>query len=162
VAVSPDGRRAYTASADKLILVWDVETGEEVRRLEGHSAPVRRMAFTPDGTRLLSASNDADGTLALWDLASGEMLRKFLGHRYSMGVAISPDGRWALSGGQEDLSARLWNLATGEEVARLLGHEDAVREVAFTPDGQRAITNALDGTVRIWDLSEVIETESDG
>jgi WD40 repeat protein len=59
------------------------------------------------------------------------------------------------------MTARLWNLATGEEVARLLGHEDAVREVAFTPDGQRAITNSLDGTIRIWDLSEVIGAGSD-
>ena len=66
VAVTPDGRRAVSASADKTLKVWDLETGAELRTLAGHSDRVNGVAVTPDGRRAVSASED--NTLKVWDL----------------------------------------------------------------------------------------------
>jgi len=75
VAVSPDGRRAVSASHDKTLKVWDLETGRELRTLEGHSSSVMGVAVSPDGRHAVSAS--ADNTLRLWDLETGDVLATF-------------------------------------------------------------------------------------
>ena len=78
MAVSPDGRRAVSASDDKTLKVWDLETGRELRTLEGHSDGVTGVAVSPDGRRAVSASYD--NTLKVWDLESGRELRTLEGH----------------------------------------------------------------------------------
>ena len=78
MAVTPDGKRAVSASADNTLKVWDLETGRALRTLEGHSAWVHGVAVTPDGKRAVSAS--ADSTLKVWDLETGRELRTLEGH----------------------------------------------------------------------------------
>jgi hypothetical protein len=75
VAVSPCGRRAVSASADKTLKVWDLGTGRELRTLNGHSSWVRGVAVSPDGRRAISASTDR--TLKVWDLETGEVIATF-------------------------------------------------------------------------------------
>ena len=89
MAVTPDGRRAVSASDDKTLKVWDLESGRELRTLEGHSAWVNGVAVTPDGRRAVSASGDK--TLKVWDLESGRELRTLEGHSaWVTGVAVTP------------------------------------------------------------------------
>ena len=76
--MTPDGRRALSASGDKTLRIWDLESGESLRTLEGHTDPVNAVAVTSDGRRALSASEDK--TLRIWDLESGESLRTLEGH----------------------------------------------------------------------------------
>ena len=73
VAVTADGRRAVSASGDTTLKVWDLESGEELRTLAGHSDYVSGVAVTADGRRAVSAS--WDNTLKVWDLESGQELR---------------------------------------------------------------------------------------
>jgi WD40 repeat protein len=68
-------------------------------------------------------------------------------------VAVSPDGRTALSAGWEDHQARLWDLETGRESCRLEGHTGRVLGVAFSPDGNRAVSCDTDCTVYLWRLA---------
>src|SRR5436305_8780205 len=92
--------------------LWDVETGAELRRFEGHTAKVWCVALSPNGRLALSGSYDT--TMRLWDMETGKELRRFEGHNSHVNsVAFAPDGRHALSGG-EDRTAFLWDLETGK------------------------------------------------
>ncbi len=138
-AVSPDGRLAAFASADKTVRLWDVESNREVRRCIGHTASLWCVAFSPDGKRLLSGGKDA--TLRLWDTATGREVRKFEGHDDLVScLAFAPDGKRALSGGF-DGEVHLWDLERGNllddfHFGAAVKH---VQGVAFAPDGQRVL-----------------------
>jgi dipeptidyl aminopeptidase/acylaminoacyl peptidase len=176
VAFSPDGRLALSCGggyelkngeyakkdnkpipAGCVVQVWDVASGAEVRKFEGHKEQVRCAAFTPDGRRVVSGANDA--TLRVWDLESGKEVKR-IGTDNKVGVsclAVSPDGRRLLTG-DATTRLRLWDLETGEEVFDpRSAHAESVRAVAFSPDGRRALSGGDDYTVRLWDLDQWTE-----
>ena len=100
------------------------------------------MAFSPDGTRLATASGDK--TAKVWDVASGREVRTLSGHTDAVyGVAFSPDGT-RLATASWDKTAKVWDVASGREVRTLSGHTDAVYGVAFSPDGTRLATASWD------------------
>ncbi len=117
--------------------------------LAGHAGPVWGVAFSPDGQRLASGSNDQ--TVKIWDSATGEELFALKGHAGEVwGVAFSPDGQ-RLASGSNDQTVKIWDSATGKELFDLKGHAGFVRCVAFSPDGQRLASGSWDRTVKIWD-----------
>ena len=111
------------------------------------------MAFSPDGTRIVSGSED--NTLRLWDASTGQPIGAPLqGHEDAVNsVAFSPDGTRIVSG-SEDKTLRLWDASTGQPIgAPLQGHEHGVTSVAFSPDGTRIVSGSEDKTLRLWDAS---------
>jgi hypothetical protein len=133
-----------------------VPTVGETRRFEGHTGPVRSVAFSPDGRYALSGSGwpQGDKTMRLWDVASGREVRRFEGHTDQVhAVAFSPDGRRALSGGW-DRTMRLWDVETGQELRRFGGHGGPLMSVAYSPDGRQALST-VDGSpdIFLWDLT---------
>jgi WD40 repeat protein/serine/threonine protein kinase len=85
-------------------------------------------------------------------------LRRFEGHKDSVSsVAVSPNGRLALSGSQDN-TLILWDLETGRQVRPFKGHTNAVAAVAISPDGRQALSGSADMTVRVWDLASGQET----
>jgi serine/threonine protein kinase len=149
-----DGRRLVSVGCwpegDRTLRLWNVETGEEIRRFE---APQEFccVAASPDGRHVLAGA--VGGLLLLWDVETGAIVRRLEGHPQAvLAVAFSADGSHALSGGR-DGSVRLWETARGTEVRRFDGHDDWVRGVAFSPDGRRALSGGRDKTIRMWDLA---------
>ncbi len=107
VAFSPDGRRLVSASNDRTVRVWDVDTGTCEAVLKGHTDEVFTAAFHPDGTRLASAGRDR--AVWLWDLATGQEVTRLQGHsNYVFSLAFSPDGK-SLVSGSGDGTVRLWD-----------------------------------------------------
>src|SRR4029077_5274143 len=78
VAVTPEGRRAVSASHDRTLRLWDLESGKTIRTLESHPVGFHAVAVTPEGGRAVSGSLDC--TLRLWDLESGQTIRTLQGH----------------------------------------------------------------------------------
>ena len=162
VAFSPDGRLAYSGSGgfhdpawrdgtDSAIRVWDVETGKEVCKLEGHKGIVWSVAVSPNGRYVLSGSRDS--TTILWDARTGAEIRRFRGHSGGVDcVAFLPDGRRAVSGG-EDRTIRLWDVETGREIDCFRGHTNGLTWVAVAPDGRRLLSSSYGGhELRLWDV----------
>jgi WD40 repeat protein len=154
---------------EPVLILWDLETGKELRRLQGHQHGIRGGAFLPDGQRAVSGS--FDGTIRLWDLKSGKEIRRFEGFdrpdtapsawpRQVWSLAVSPDGRKVLAGFR-DHTVRLFDVESGRQLHCLRGHKKFVNAVAFAPDGQRALSangdifetgEESDNTIRLWDL----------
>jgi WD40 repeat protein len=150
VALTPDGARAVSASADGTLKVWDLRTGHEERTLTGHKQNVTALAVTPDGSCALSASWDC--TLKVRNLATGQELRTLTGHeKWVNAAAVTPEGRRAVSA-SNDRTLKVWDLDSGQELRTLTGHEASVCAVAVTPDGQYAISASDDRTLKVWNL----------
>ncbi|WP_437291456.1 outer membrane protein assembly factor BamB family protein [Sorangium sp. So ce406] len=125
-------------------------TGEE-RTLYGHAARVSACALSPDGQRIVSASNDR--TLKVWDLATGKLLSTLEGHTGGVrACALSPDGQRIVSAAN-DRTLKVWDLATGKLLSTLEGHAREVNACALSPDGQRIVSASGDRTLKVWDLA---------
>jgi WD40 repeat protein len=141
-------RLAPTEHVTRAFSAWLLEPGLVVLRDSAHS--MCRAQFSPDGTRILTASKD--GTARLWDATSGRHLATFSGHTGSLEEArFSPDGARILTA-SKDGTARLWD-ATGRLLFTLSGHTGPLAEARFSPDSSRIVTASQDGTARIWEAA---------
>ncbi len=119
--------------------------------LRGHEGPVKSIAYSPDGQRIVSGSSDK--MVRVWDVLSGAELAIMRGHEdYVNSVTFSSDGQHILSG-SEDRTVRVWDAERCTALMVLRGHEDAVESATYSLDGQRIISGGgwKDKTVRMWD-----------
>jgi len=149
LAISADGTMVLEGQDDSTVKLWDMETGNEVASWSAHTASVDGVAFMPDGRTAVTCSARE---CLLWNLPSAGGIQVFCAQQPAGAVAISPDGRTALSGGAEGL-IRHWDIATAKELRVLAGPRAMVRALAFLPDGTRALSVAGDSALRLWNLS---------
>jgi WD40 repeat protein len=111
---------------------------------------VRAVAFSPDGSTIVSGSEDQ--TIRVWDARDGTCLKTLTGHSGRvLSVVFSPDGR-LLASGSVDRTIRLWDAVSGQCLRILGSHTNSVRSLAFSPDGQTLASGGDDGTIRLWDM----------
>ena len=122
-----------------------------LKTLVGHSNYVESVAYSPDGTKIISCSEDK--TIKIWNANTGECLKILEGHSVDVkSVAYSPDGKRIISG-SIDRTIKIWNANTGECLQTLKGHTGIVRSVSYSPDGKRIISGSWDKTIKIWDAN---------
>lgn len=133
--VSPEGRFVLTGSASGVAVLWDSSDGELVATLAGHSHAVRCVAFSPDGSRAVTAS---DRSAMTWVVPSGKRLAILEGHQKTVHSACyAPDGRVVLTT-SADGTVRLWRV-TGQNLLCLQADGHIVNSAAFSPDGSKVL-----------------------
>ncbi len=148
VVFSPDGNRIATASWDKTVKIWDLETGADVLTLRGHGGVISSVAFSPHGDTIATASWDK--TLRLWDAVDGRCTATLQGHTGVVtAVQFSPSGNILVSGGW-DKTVRFWNAKDGQPLSVLQGHQRMVTSVAVNREGTLVASGSWDKTVRVW------------
>ena len=129
---------------------------------KGHMALIRSIVFTPDGSELISASDDK--TIRVWDVGTGRIVRTIRGEIGDgdpgkiYALALSRDGRLLAAGGRTGTTGqrqpiRLYDLNEGTLIGLFQGHDDAVLSLDFSPDGDRLVSGSTDDTAIIWDVA---------
>ena len=118
-------------------------------QLRGHGGPVRALAVSSDGKRLVSASFDT--TAITWSLASGAAEKVLRFHEGAVNaVAVLQDGRIATSG--EDARIAIWQPGQDTPATILQGHTAPIVSLAVSPDGKTLASASWDTTARLWPL----------
>ena len=151
------GGRAYSADAQGLLIAWNLRTGTHHYRLQAHQGEVRGLALHPEQQVL--ASVGVDRTLALWDAQSGQLLTRLKGPLGSLNaVAFSADGS-LLAAASADGTVTLWRWSYErvDPYTILSGHERSVWRIAFHPNSQWLFSSAVDGSIKLWDVTQNLE-----
>ena len=150
LAFSPDGKTLASAAGfgESDIRLWDVDTGKEIGRLEGHSRWAGSLVFWPDGKKLASCS--ADQTIRIWDLANRQCLDVLRGHRLEVWrLALLPDNRTLVSG-SKDGEVCVWETSVTHPRQPRVAIPDNVLSWCFSPDSQSVLTLNERGQVARW------------
>lgn len=122
----------------------------DAKPFAGHTGLILCVAFSPDGRRMVTGSEDT--TLRLWEVATGREVRPLEGHTQEvLSVAFSPDGKQIVSG-STDRTVRLWEVTSGRQLRLFEGHTERVSGVAFSPDGKRILSGSWDQAISLWDV----------
>jgi eukaryotic-like serine/threonine-protein kinase len=143
-----EGARSAPGLEANNALLGAVRDIHEARTLLGHAKAVRSASFSPDGRRVVTASDD--GTARIWDAGTGDALLVFRHESGIISASFSPEGRRVITGSPRP-TARIWDAESGQEIRALAGHEGGVTCACFSPSGRQVVTGSMDRTARIWD-----------
>ncbi|QDV51132.1 protein kinase domain-containing protein [Gimesia fumaroli] len=168
ISYSKDGTRLLTSSYDKTARLWDVASGQQLRRFWGHNWWVWDANFSTDERRIVTASQD--GTAVIWSVETGKQGAPFTGHQgpvYSAHFSPDDNSTHVVTSGY-DRRVLLWKpedivpydfnkIVSGKKnepppFIAFDGHQESVQSAEFTPDGTMIISASHDNTVKLWDI----------
>ncbi len=164
IAVTPDGNRVLTGGYHGNLSLWDVDTGQHIFSLTGHTGMIHAVDITSDGRFAVSGSEERaksqtagnedskhavpSGMILLWDLQTGEQVRQLDSHNARVEVVrFSPDDQliFAINAdfvGKRENSAWLWSMESGELIREFDVDDDWITDAHFSPNAQRIATVA--------------------
>ncbi|HEX3313692.1 MAG TPA: WD40 repeat domain-containing protein [Gemmataceae bacterium] len=165
MALSPDGKliaggKAASVGEPSDVFVWDTATGKQRAVLAAHRTPIARLAFSADGKRLVSASEDGNpiegsklvkGNVCVWDVSDGKLLRKVSPSGF--GYAVSPNGQSIAFQGDARAGKKvtLWDVDRDKKIAVLAVAGAVCR---FSPDGKALATGSETEMLRLWNAAD--------
>jgi WD40 repeat protein len=156
LTLTPDGRMAAFAISGRnsreglgFIRIWDLDVPERVREFDEEDPEIHSIAITADGRILAAARHFED--FRIWDVARGECLLTLFVNRHVRAAAITPDGHFAVCGGD---SGDVWllDLANARVVRRFTGNFGRIYAVALTPDGRFVAAFDCESCLSVWDV----------
>jgi WD40 repeat protein len=159
VAFARDGKTIVTVAGERgrepEVVVWDVSTGKQRRKLKGLSSVVVFALYSPDGRTLATRTLVYGETVKLWDPASGEERATLRQKGCVLSMAFSPDNKiMATSGLDGEASVTLWDVASGKQKGSLgSGGLEVVDEIAFSSDSRMLAIAGRDTAIQLWDVT---------
>lgn len=165
IEFSADGKRIAAGCDDNQLIVWDVESGEIVKKVNAHALPVYDVSFSPDGKTIATCSGNwtesKPGRIKLWKAGSLTEIARLDGHEVAVRAAVfHPDGK-RLASVSENGVIRVWDVQTRTELA-VLRNSSGARTLDWSPDGDLLAAGLHDGTTNVWDLEAGVVTRRFG
>lgn len=166
VGISDDGKKVATGGFDTQTILWETETGKQIRRMQGRTNMVYNVAFSADGTQLFS------GGRTHWDLRTGRGLRVAIGPADHLFSLPSPDGRLLARWAPNNSAVTILEAQTGRQLQTLApaNGDCVVHRARFSADGRLLVTTYnrppgrpgpplgaapgnLENEIKIWDVT---------
>ena len=157
IAISPDSSSLAYSNSEGAIILWNIHRREIMAEFKAHRAFVPALAFSPDGSLLLSGGFDR--TLRIWDVESKKALKILDFDAWLADVEFSPDGRvFAISGA--DQRVKLFDTQSFTPLKEYTGHSHEIWSVVFAENGQKLVTGSKDQTIKVWAARSSADAET--
>lgn len=144
-----EGKIIASCSEDCTIILWSAETGKQIRVLKGASGWVRRIAFTHDDRLLVAISYD--NTLRVWSVEDSHLVSE-TSVTNSNDMAIDQKDRWIALAGLSEFSIMIYDLKEMKKIKEIRNaHSESLSSIDFSPDGNRVVSGAPDGKIKVWE-----------
>ncbi len=142
---SPDGERIVTGSADRTLIIWNID-GTLIRTIKAHDSFIEDVDISPSGRLIASAARGRD--IKIWNM-EGSLLAILEGHSDKvLGVRFHPHGQ-SLASISSDRTIRMWDIK-GNLLKTFYGHKGAIHSITFNSTGQKMLTGSQDTTIKFW------------
>ncbi|XP_055010538.1 katanin p80 WD40 repeat-containing subunit B1 [Boleophthalmus pectinirostris] len=145
------GRLLATGGEDCRVNIWAVSKTNCIMSLTGSKSPVECLQLNASEEQVVAGSQS--GSIKIWDLEAAKLLRTLMGHKANItSLGCHPMSENFLASSSMDTNIKLWDVRRKGYIFRYQGHTEAVRSLAFSPDGKWLASASDDCTVKLWDL----------
>lgn len=157
LAFSPDGKTLAGSVLDETKL-WDTANGNLKQTFAKAADSARSLIFSPDGQTLVGSS--FHGKIFIWEVADGKLKNTLNANSDKVPIALSPNGKTLVSGGNEhsketlryDGEIEFWDLTTGNLIRKFAKQRETITSLSFSPTGRTLAAGNYDGTIGLWNL----------